>query len=125
MAVDISTIVSAVIADATQNNGLDAGDSLSSGSLARLYLCAEHFIGHAAEEVLWDRVREHAATEASETAAVKGQLIQLPGAVKGRANSELFLPVQLFVETYIQQLSDLVGRELCLRHIKACYEIDD
>lgn len=52
-------------------------------------------------------------------------MIQLNVGKQVMARIPVTVPVQLFVETYILQLGDLIGLDLCLRHVKACYDDDD
>ena len=125
MSIEVSEISAVIVADALRNNGLDGGAALSPGSLAKLYICAENFIGHDAEEVLWDKVSEIAAVEAREAASDRADMIELNVGKQATAGVPVTVPVQLFVETYIRQLGDLIGFDLCLRHVKACYDDDD
>ena len=125
MATEISEISAIIVADAVRNHGLDGAQALSEGSLAKLHLCGETFIGRDAEELLWKQVSE---STASQTQLLEGDtevLIQLSGGGKASLDSIIAVPIRLFVETYIRRLADLIGLELCLRHLRACYQGDD
>jgi hypothetical protein len=121
MAPEISEISAVIVDHAVRNNELDPTKALSEGSLAKLHLCAEAFIGRDAVQLLWERAGESTAIRVRSGEGKHCALVQLNDGNNTGVHGVINVPIRLFVETYISQLADLIGLELCLRHLKACY----
>jgi hypothetical protein len=117
---DVSEITAIIVGAATRKVD-DGPEGSALDGLSSLFLCAERYIGHAAEEVLWDSV----------SASLASRSIALPGGWEpiGHINAagrypmrEInAVPIEVLVETYILKLGALIGLKLCLHHLKNCF----